>query len=103
MTYLDSLDEINQIDNFLPLASEVEKEKRKDESPTKQLTLVKLDYTIQRVAILLLEDGSLPAGVTNRFLSAELKNLSINLLKKTYEIPVTLSLESVSLIHQRFK
>ena len=103
---LDALDEIHQIDHLLPLESETgEKAKSRNDPETRQLTLVKLDYTIQRVAILLLEGGggAKPTGVTNRLISAELKNLSINLLKKTYEIPVMLCLESVSVIHQRFK
>ena len=114
--FLDVLQHLDQLEAFIPLAaanqSDPKASKNEVVPASKQLTMVKVKYTIHKVSILLMEDRT-PVGIqpgsagsegyVKPLLKAELNNLYIGLLKKNYEIPITLSLESVSLVHLQIK
>ena len=64
--------------------------------------MVKLKYTIEKLSLVLMEDlrnQSASSADIRPLLRVDLKNMYIGLLKKNYEIPITLSLESLEVMH----
>ncbi|XP_063715273.1 intermembrane lipid transfer protein VPS13C-like isoform X3 [Symsagittifera roscoffensis] len=99
----DVLQHVDKLDSLLPLGDSSGGGKTDFVPASKQLTLVKLKYTIHKASIILLEDHTSTGGDVHPLLHIELKRLFIGLMKKNYEIPIVISLQSVSIVHLQIK